>query len=233
MFNALFYQPLYNALVVLIDYLPKASAGMAVILLTLIVKLVLFPLSKSSVKTQILLKKYEPDIENIKKATPDKQQQSLKIMGFYREKGINPFSGFFLLLIQIPIIIALYLVFRKGLPTVDPAMLYSFVTMPGKVDMLFLGIVDLAKNSWVLAFLAGLSGYFQTKFSMPPLAPRSANPSFKEDLGRSMHIQMKYVMPFVIFFIAYGISGAVALYWTVSNLFTILQEIIIRKSLRK
>mgnify|MGYP006295253963 CR=1 FL=1 len=237
-FNAIIFQPLYNGLIFLMDILPVwADAGVAVILFTVIIKLILFPLSRTSVSTQLKMKELQPKIQNLKERfKDDRQKQAEEMMKVYKEHNLNPFSGFLLILIQLPIIIALYWVFlRSGLPEINTDLLYSFVPVPGQVDMNFLGLVNIADKSYILALLAAVTSFFQIRFSMPNLPESSSDTkrSFKDDLARSMRIQMKYVFPIVIFFVAYSISGAVALYWTTSNMFTIGQELVIRKQIRE
>ena len=236
--TTVFYQPLYNGLVFVMGALPFGDAGIAVIIFTVIVRLILFPLSRKAVRTQMLMKEYEPELNKIKERNQDdKQQQAQEMMDFYKEKGINPFSSFLLILIQLPILISLYYIFAEGgFPDVNPDMLYSFVTDPGSVSTALFGIplLSVAGKSWVLALAAGVSGFFQIRYSMPPMKQKtSSEPNFKEDLARSMNLQMRYVFPVIIFFIAWTISGAIALYLFTSNLFTIGQEIVVRKEMGK
>ena len=114
LFNLFFYEPLYNGLIFLIGVLPRADIGIVVVLFTCIVKLILFPLSKKSVLTQIRMKEIQPELDAIKeKHKENKQEQALKVMALYKERKINPFSGILLIFIQIPIIFALYFVFFK------------------------------------------------------------------------------------------------------------------------
>jgi YidC/Oxa1 family membrane protein insertase len=234
-FSVMFYNPLYNGLVFLISVVPFADVGMAVITLTVVVKLFLFPLSIKMVKTQLAVKALEPELTKLKEVHKnDKQEQARQTMALYKKRGVNPFSGFLLILIQLPIIFALYFVFlRGGLPSINEDLLYSFVSTPDKINMDFLGLIDMSMRSIMLAFLAGVTQYFQIKFSLPPMKPRGNIPSLKEDLARSFHIQMRYVMPIIVFSVAYVISSAVALYWLTSNLFAIGQEIFVRRKIKK
>lgn len=233
-FKVVFYQPLYNGLVFLMDIIPGADAGLAVILLTILVKLILYPLSKRSIETQFAMRRYQPELDALKKQHANNREQYAKaLMEFYREKHINPFSGFLLLLIQLPVIIALYYVFFKGgLPNINEALRYSFIPRP-EVNMEFLGLTNIAGKSIVLAVLAGITQFFQVKLALPPPTPGSRDGSFQGELAHGMHMQMKYVMPFVAAIAAYSISGAVALYWTTSNLFAIGQELFVRRRLHQ
>lgn len=234
LFNTAIYQPLYNGLIFLFDLLPWADAGVLVILFTIIVKLVLFPLSYKAAKTQVKMRLYEPDLARIRSEHKETQEQALKVMEFYKEKGINPFASFFLLLIQLPIIFALYFVFlRSGLPVVNESLLYPFINAPGAINMTFLGLIDTGGKSVILALLAGISSYFQMRLSSPssPKKPADGKSSFKDDLASTMNSQMKYVFPLMAFIISYQISGVVALYWFTSNMFMIAQELYVRKKL--
>src|SRR3989344_1032016 len=113
MFTVLFYQPLYNGLIALINILPWEDAGFAVIVFTILIKLILFPLSKKSVVTQFRLKQLAPEIEKIKKTYTDKQEQSRQMLQLYKTNKINPFLSIILVFIQLPIIFGLYFVFLR------------------------------------------------------------------------------------------------------------------------
>jgi YidC/Oxa1 family membrane protein insertase len=230
LFNTVIFNPLYNGLVFLIDIVPGGDVGVAVILLTLLVKFILFPLSKKAIKTQIAMRVVEPELNRIKKTVKDKQEQARQMMALYKEKGMNPLSSILLILVQLPVIIGLYWVFYKGgFPEINIDILYAFVPAPTTVNMQFLGLIDMAGKSVLLALIAGVAQFIQARLSLPVPAPRQAGDGFKEDLARSFNIQMRYVLPVVIAGVAYMISAAVALYWAVSNIFTIGQELLVRR----
>ncbi len=238
-FHSVFYQPLYNGLVFLISVIPGADVGLAVIILTLLVKIIILPLSHRSVASQAKMRSIEPEIKKVKEQHKDKQEQARQVMDLYKKHGVNPLSGCFLMLIQLPVIFALYWVFLKGLAhNIDQTLLYSFVAAPEHINTHFLGLVDMSKKNIVLAALAGISQYFQMKFSMPPIPnnngeKKKGDLSFKDEFTKNMNLQMRYMLPGIVFFVAYSISSAVALYWLVSNLFSIGHELIVkRKALR-
>jgi YidC/Oxa1 family membrane protein insertase len=187
------------------------------------------------IKTQIKMRELDGDLKKIKdKYKDNKQKQAQETMALYKERGVNPFSGFLLILIQIPIIFALYKIFlNNGFPAVDQKLLYSFVPVPENVSVLLFGFLDITKKSFILAFFAGLTQFFQTKLSIPAMKPGKQNESLQENFVRNLNLQMRYIFPFVAFFISWSISGAVALYWTTSNLFAIGQELIVRQRLLK
>lgn len=235
MFHTLIYDPLYNLLVGILAVIPHADLGIAVILLTVIVKILLFPLAKQAIQTQVVLKRINPQLEELKETHKDDQQKQVKEMfALYKKHGVHPLSGFLTLLIQLPVIFSLYWIFyRGGFPVIDTTLLYSFVPQPESVSMHLFDFIDLTAKSIPLAFLAGATQFVHAWIAMePPQTNTKPGESMKDDIMRSLHIQTRYILPLVIMFVAYTISAAVALYWTVSNLFTIGQEILVRRRLR-
>jgi YidC/Oxa1 family membrane protein insertase len=229
--NLILYKPLVNALAFLVSVVPGGDVGLAVIILTILVKLILFPLSQKSIESQAEMNILTPEINKIKESGASKEEQARLTFELYKKHKTNPFSGCLLVLIQIPIIFALYYVFSRGIKF-DSSLLYSFIHAPEHANMIFLGILDIGQKSLVLAILAGVSQYLQAHF-MPQPAPavktNTTAPSFQESFSKSMSMQMKYIFPFLIAFIAYSISGAVALYWITSNLFMVAQQIYVKK----
>ncbi len=234
-FHAVAYDPIYNLLVFLVDVIPGGDVGLAVVLATVVVKIVLFPLSLSAVRTQMVMKIAQPKIKEIQERLKDKREEMAKeLMALYKEYKINPFSSLLLFLIQIPIIIALYLVFlREAFPEVNVDLLYSFVAIPEVISLQFLGFIDVTGRSIILALLAGITAYFQVRFAMPAPGPRKENASMKDDMIRNLQIQMRFMMPVLITIFAYVISAAVALYFVASNLFAIGQELYMRQTVKK
>jgi YidC/Oxa1 family membrane protein insertase len=236
-FNLILYKPLYNAFIGFIGTFPWVDAGVVVVIFTIIIKLILFPLSQKSVRSQIEMKKIQPDIDNIKlKYKDNKQEQALKTMALYKEKGVNPFSGIFLALIQLPILIALYMVFYKGgLTDINTNMLYSFIQVPDQVNTFFLGLFDITEKNTILAVIVAIGQFFQIKFTMPA-TPKKAEgekkeASFQGELARSMSTQMKYVMPIFMFFVARSFDSLVSLYLITASVFAIGQELYMRKKI--
>ncbi len=235
--KAIFYAPLYNGMILFVSIIPFHNVGLVVILFTCLVKIILFPLSQKSVKTQFEMKRLEPELNEIKlKYKDDKKIQAEKTMELYKERGINPFSGVLLMLIQLPVLMALYYIFlRGGLPNIDHTTLYSFIATPAaqNVNMNFLG-ANVADKSIIFALLAAIAQFFQVQITMPKFPKKkdqkdSEKPTFKDELSKSMGMQMKYVMPVIIFFIAKSFPAVVALYLITSSLFAIGQELYVRK----
>ena len=239
MFSTLFYNPIYNLLVLVIDKIPGGDVGLATIIVTCIVKVILFPLSKQATKTQLKMKLLEPEIQKIKEQYgKNREEFGRKTLEFYRKNELNPFASFFLILIQLPVIIALaYIFISGGLPSIKSELLYSFVTVPTVVSTMFLGLVDVSSRSFILSVLAGLAQFIQIRLSVPaykkPEQVSSGTPSFSDDLARSMNVQMRYVMPVFMFLVCLSVSGAVALYWITGSVFTIGQELYFRRTIKR
>lgn len=245
-FKTIIYTPLYNILVLILN-VSWVDAGIATVVLTILVKMVLYPLAKKATITQAKMKEKEGDLLSIKEKYKDKQEQAIKVMEFYKVNNINPFSSIFTVIIQIPIIFSLYYIFFKsGLPSIDTSMLYSFVKAPASVSMNFLGFIDVSQKSIILAFLAAATSFWQMHLAgastnkpasaqnSGPLRPSvSVASEVKEDFAKMMTKQMKYTMPLVVFFISWKISAIVALYWFVSNLVGVAQDAYVRKHMAK
>lgn len=234
--HTFFFDPVYNSLVFFIDVIPGGDVGMAIIVTVILVKVVLLPVSLKAARTQLIMHKMDPELRAIKEEYKDnREEQARRTLELFQANKVNPFSSILLLFIQIPIVIALYFSVSPGsaihLPDINAAYLYSFIPTPETVSMLFFGAIDIAAKSLPLALLAGVTQFIYTRMSLPILAPRDpgAEASFKDDFNRSMQLQMRYVMPIIIFFAAYTISATIALYFVVSNLMTILQELIVRR----
>ncbi|HAE36438.1 MAG: Membrane protein insertase, YidC/Oxa1 family [Candidatus Nomurabacteria bacterium GW2011_GWF2_35_66] len=236
--NSIFYQPIYNILIFIVDNVTFGDVGFAIILVTILIKLALSPLTKKSIKSQILMKRMEPEIKQIKKDYPNKEEQAKKTFELYKKYGTNPFSGCIVVLIQLPVIFALYYVFLKGL-SLDAGAIYSFVSKPVAMNTNFLGLIELGGKSLVLAILAGITQFIQGYLASPVKSKVEIIPSntpieaktFQDELSGSMQTNIKYILPIFIVFISWKISAAVALYFVISNIFTIAQEWHIRRSL--
>jgi len=222
------YQPLLNALAFLVSVVPGGDVGIAIILLTILVKIALYPLSQKSIEGQAKMNFLAPELNKIKKSGANKEEQAKQTFELYKKHKTNPFSGCLLVLIQIPIIFALYYVFYKGI-SFESGVLYSFIAAPQSMNMNFLGVIDIAGKSLFLAIIAGISQYLQAHFMPKPPASSGETGSFQESFAKSMHLQMKYFFPIIVTFIAYSISGAVALYWITSNLFAVAQQVYANK----
>lgn len=234
MFTKIFYEPIYNALVFLVDIIPGGDIGLAIILLTLIIKFILLPLHRKAIISQIKLKRIEPKINEIKEKYTDKQEQAAKTFELYKQEKINPLSGCLPILIQLPIIFALYRVFLNGFDFSSAAEhLYSFVKSPETINTNFLGAFDLGARNLFLAVLAGITQFFQIDLAVKRNPAVKNDGSMQANISGMMSKQMRFIMPVFVGFISYQISGAIALYWSVNNIFTTVQEIVINKKMAK
>ncbi|MEA2701560.1 MAG: YidC/Oxa1 family rane protein insertase [Candidatus Parcubacteria bacterium] len=232
LFHTFLYVPIYNLLVFLADIVPGGDVGLAVVFATVIVKVVLMPLSLRAVRTQRQMKLIEPQLKELKeKYKNDRERQAKEMMALYREHGVRPFASILGLIIQLPIIIALYLVFsRAAIFNIDPTLLYSFVPVPTVISPLFLGIFSVAGKSVALAVLAALAQFALAYVSIPvPKASTGEKRSATEDFGRMMAVQARYFLPLMIGVVGFVTSGAVALYFITASLVGLLQELVVRK----
>lgn len=233
MWNTFVYDPLYNLFVFILSFIPNKEVGIAVIVFTLIVKFLLFPLYKKTIVSQKKIAKIQPEIKKIQEENKDDQRAvGLKTMELYKQNNISPFGSIFLLFIQIPILIALYLVFSKGLAN-HSGNLYSFVHFPETIDNIFFGVTLTAPHV-IFAVLAGFTQMIQAKLSLantqPPAIPTSKEPSFQEEFQKSMRIQVLYILPLVIVFMGTKFPAAITLYWITANLFGIAQDMYVKKT---
>jgi YidC/Oxa1 family membrane protein insertase len=167
----------------------------------------------------------------------NKQLQAEKTMELYKEKGINPFAGILLTLIQLPILIALYWVFLNGgLPKIDQTTIYSFTKIPDIINMSFFGI-SVAGKSIFFAVLVAVAQFLQMQITLPKAkkveVKENKTPAFGDELAKSMNMQMKYVMPVIMFFIAKSFPLVVSLYLITSSLFAVGQELYVRSKYKK
>ncbi len=223
MFHTIFYLPLYNALITLTG-LSGGSLGLGIIGLTLLVKILLFPLSYQATISQIEQKKLLPFVNDIKKKYPDQKEQAEKLSALYKEHKTHPLSGCLLLLLQLPVLFAIYYVFTNG-ATLHSADLYSFVSFPDIINTQFLGI-DVTQPSIILLIITAIVQYLQVVLS--PAMQDSSIPIDPNDaqavMAANMQKVMKYLIPVMIIIGGWKLPGAVALYWTVSSIIMIIQE---------
>ncbi|PIQ92641.1 MAG: hypothetical protein COV69_01980 [Parcubacteria group bacterium CG11_big_fil_rev_8_21_14_0_20_39_14] len=231
-FNTLLYQPLFNILIFLYNIVPLHDLGISIIILTLIIRILISPLSIKSFKAQKVLSELQPKIKEVQakyKGNPQKQNEEL--MKLYKGSKTNPFSGCLPLLIQMPIFIALFQIL-KGLENPEQfSRLYSFVRNPGILNTTFLGIVDLAQESKTLAIFAGLFQFIQSKM-LSSWTGQPKNISKKDQtvqMTQLMTKQMTYFMPVFLVFIAWSLPAALPLYWIIITLFSIGEQYYLNK----
>ncbi len=225
-FNTILYQPLFNTLVFLYKTVAFEDLGVAIVLLTALVRLVLYPLFYKGFKNQTLMQRLQPEIQKIQhdhKTNKEKQAQAL--MELYRNNKVNPFSGFLMILVQLPVLIVLYQLFLRGITPESFANLYPFISAPAEIHHTFLGLIDLGQKSILIVVLAALLQYFQGRLSLSKSADKDS-PTAR--VGRSMVI----VGPVLTVIILATLPSAIGLYWLTSSAFSIGQQILINRSLK-
>lgn len=229
-FQTLFYQPLLNALILLYQFVP-GGLGMAIILLTIVIKALLFPLNQKVLKSQKAAAELDPKLKEIREKFKGNQEKIAKeTMALYGEAKINPLSGLFLLLIQFPILIALYQVFSKLTVNEELFGLYSFVANPGQIDSNFLGI-DLTLPNTVFALFSSALFFLQMKITQVKTkkATTEAKKQKNPEMMVMMQKQMNFIFPVLSFFILLKVGSAVALYLIVSSALSIIETKFLKK----
>lgn len=227
-FTAL-YQPLFNLLIWLHNVIPGADFGFAIIGLTVLVKLALWPLSHAALKSQKRLQDIQPKLEELKKKhADDKEALAKSMMELYQGEKVNPLSSCLPLLIQLPILLALFRVLRDGTIS-DFSALYPSIAEPAVINNVFLGIFDLAEKSIILALIAGGFQFIQTKMLMARRAPkdlRDKKGAKDEDMMAAMNKSMMYFMPLVTVVIGASFPAGLTVYWVSNNIITIVQQFV-------
>ncbi len=233
-FQTIFYQPILNLLVFLYNIIPGHDIGLAIIAMTIIIKLALLPLSKQSIKSQKALQDLQPKIDELKKKLANnKEAQAKAMMDLYKQEKVNPFSSCLPLLIQLPFLWAVFRVFRDGLNGASLALVYPFITRPETINHISFGLVDLSKPNVVLAVLAGLAQFWQAKMMTTKRAEIKNGAAKDEDMMAIMNKQMLYIMPVLTVFIGITLPGGLSLYWFTLTMLTALQQLYIFKKKSK
>ena len=228
-FNIVLTQPLLNLLMFFQNIIPGNDIGWAIIAITVLVRLVLYPSFKKQIRFQHEMQKLQPKLNEIKTKYKDNQEAQAKAtMEFYKENKINPLSSCLPMIAQLIILIPLYRVFLSSLNGADIAgRLYSFIPDPGQISTMFLGIVDLSQRSIPLALLAGAFQFVQSKM----LAPKTAAGGDK--MSAMMSKQFIYMFPVLTVFISLSLPSGLALYWVITTVFSIGQQYYIMRGTSK
>ncbi|MCL5017078.1 MAG: YidC/Oxa1 family membrane protein insertase [Patescibacteria group bacterium] len=228
MFNTYLYIPLLNILIFLYNNFSFGSLGLAIILLTVLIRVILFPLFYKSAKSQMIMQKIQPLIQKIQKDhKEDKEKQAQALMDLYKKYKVNPFSSILMLFVQIPVLIALYSLFRSDFSAMNFSVLYSFVSAPQHINTLFLGLIDLKSSSIIMVVLAAIAQYFQGALTLPK-KEKGKEVSAAEKMTR----QMIYYTPLFTVLVLWKMPSAIGLYWLVTSLFSVGQQIYINKKVK-
>lgn len=223
LFNTLLTEPLFNLLVFIYNTIPGENLAIAIIVLTILIKLALYPLASQSIKSQKALQDLQPKLNELKKQHKgDREGLAKATMELYKAEKVNPLSSCLPLLIQLPFLIAVFHVFNSGLEPDSMDQLYSFVQSPGALKTMTFGL-DLAVPNIFLAALTGLAQYFQTKMLMHKRQPKV--PGAKdEDMMAQMNKQMMYFMPIITVVIGSTLPAGLILYWLTMTVLTVVQQ---------
>ncbi|MBI5793741.1 membrane protein insertase YidC [Candidatus Uhrbacteria bacterium] len=227
-FHTVLYLPIFNLLVFLYDFLPGADVGFAIIALTVLIKLILWPFMTTSLRSQKALQELQPKIDALKAQHGENKETLAKaMMELYQKEKVNPLSSCLPIIIQLPILIALYRVLLGGFAPETLGQLYSFVHNPGTINTLFLGTIDLSHKSTYLAILAGYFQFMQTRMMItrrPPKQVAGKKGAMDETMLASMNKSMLMFMPVMTVLIGVGLPGGLTLYWVTVNIVSILQQ---------
>jgi len=234
-----------NLLVVIYQFIPGQDFGLAIIFLTILIRVILSPVSAKGVKAQKKLNEVQPEIKKMQeKYKNDKEKQVKEMLEIYKKAGVSPFSAFTPLLIQLPILFALFRVLWGVQTTEAVEGLYSFVPAPGEISSLFLGTIDLAETglsqgangegglligNLIIIVGAVAAQFIQMKMISAQKKATKEKKGNTQEMAERMQKQMVYFFPFFTFFILLKLPIAIGLYWLVSTVFTIAQQHFILK----
>ena len=227
---------MFNIFVGLYDIVPGHDAGVVILIITVLIRLILYPLTNHSIKSQKAMQELQPKLEEIKKQyAGDQQKQAQATMELYRSGKVNPLASCLPLLIQLPILIALYWVFSSSLNATTIAKtlqdnLYSFIPNPGSINPITMWVFNLAVASPVLAVLAGAAQYLQAKTMMKKNpVDNSVEPSKEQSMASMMNKQMLYFMPALTVLIGFSLPAGLTLYWFWSTLLMAGQQFLVNR----
>lgn len=238
MFDIILVKPLINVLILFYSLIPFHDFGLAIILLTVLIRAVLWPLQSQTLRSQKALNKLQPEIKKIsEKYKNDPKKVQAMTLELYKEKEVNPLSSCLPTLIQLPLLFALFYALIKFkdpgfIQLTDPntgllSFLYPWVRNLGFVQgalsqpfttNLF-GLVSLAKPNLVLAVIAGATQFLQTKLMTP------SNQGGGQ-AAQTMNM-MLYMFPLLTVFIGATMPGALPLYWIITSGAAALQQYLI------
>jgi YidC/Oxa1 family membrane protein insertase len=218
LFNTYIYQPILWLLVFIYQNLSFHDLGIAIIILTVLIRVVLLPIFYKGAKDQTIIQKIQPHIKKVQlDHKDDKEKQAKELMALYKKHRVNPFSSILFLILQLPIFIALFGIFTKE---VGASVFGSHY---------FLGFLDLDTKSLVLAAIAALLQYWQARIMLT--SKKSDENKKGKDFGMANQKMMMYMGPILTIVVLWNLPAAIGLYWSISNLFSIGQQFYINKKI--
>jgi YidC/Oxa1 family membrane protein insertase len=232
-YREILYRPIFNLLVWIYNIIPGHDFGVAIVVLTVLVRFVFMPWSVKATRSQKKLAELQPRLKAIQeKFKHDKTAQAQATMALYKEEQISPISGCLPLLIQLPFLIALYQAFLNGFKPESLNLLYGFVHRPEVIESISLGFINLNSRNLFLVFIAAALQFLQSRLSLPSKPTVPSTPSTGLDLS-AMNKQMLYFFPVMIIIIGWNLPAGLVLYWAVTTLFSVFEQWRVRRSLVK
>ncbi len=234
--RTLIYNPILNALIALIGVLPGHSLGLAIVIVTLVIRSILLVPSVKAIRAQQRMQAIQPKIEELrKKYEHDQARLAQETMALWKNNKVSPFSSCLPLLIQFPILIALFYTVNGGLVPDRTVLVYDFVPNIEftAIDPLFLGLNLLERNLIILPIIVAILQFTQMQL-MTLKRNKKSKGKAKEKQGAASEVEranqmMKYVMPIMIAVFTAQLPAAVGLYWATSTFYGILQQLVVNK----
>lgn len=243
LWNTALYIPIFNALIALYKLFFN-DMGLAIIVMTLIIKLVTFPLNQSALNLAQKQKELQPELNELKKKYPNKTEFATKQMELYKNNGINPAGGCLPQIIQIVIVIALYRVFTDLLHVNGANLgdlgqyIYNFDFLKFKegeslnTNFLYLNL-SKSDQFYILPVIAAAFQFWLSKLTMPSIKKlekiAEKTPDKTDDIMYNMQQQMVYTMPIMTLIIGVNLPSGLVLYWFISTLLGIVQYLLVNK----
>ena len=237
LFTGLFYRPIYNGLIFLAYISPNHDLGIAIILLTFIIRTLLLVPSQKSMKSQRRMQELQPRLNKIKEQYKgDQQRIATETMAVWKEAKISPFGSCLPILLQFPFLIALFYVIRNGLNPDNTFMLYaqySNFTL-SDISTNFFGLLDLtAVNFYVLPLIVGGLQFIQMKLAFLKKAKKQPGGENTKNEMAIANNMMTYMMPVMIAIFTASTPAGVGLYWGTSTTYGIIQQLFVNKGGKK
>lgn len=227
-YHTIIYNPILNFLVFLYNIFPIKDIGIIIILVTIVLRLILAPFMHKSLKSQKAMSALQPKLNEIRdKHKDDREAQTKAMLELYREHKVNPLSSCLPVLIQLPILFALYGVFNKALHN-NLDGLYSFIANPGTLNPSFLGLINLSQFNWALAIMAGIAQYWQSA----TVIRWQGNRDNSDSMTSAINANMLYILPLMTVGFAWWLKlpSGLALYWIVTTLFAVAQQYYVHRT---
>lgn len=241
--NEVFFKPIYNILIWIVSMLPGHNLGWAIVILTILIRVLLYIPTYKALRAQTNMQELQPKIQDLrKKYKNDQQKLSEETLKLYKENGVNPCGSCLPIIIQMPILIAVFQVLRIGATSDTSEYLYTFLQNfdYNMVVHSFYWVSDLTvPEKLILPILVGLTQFISmwlmqhhSKKNNLQSQKKSKKKQNIPDPAKEMEMatkMMTYVLPFMVAWFAYQYPAGLALYWFVSTLFGIGQQFLLQR----